>query len=148
MEIGGASSLFEKLYCADFVINDDQVRVVELASDDEPSFDPVEGEYGSVSLRVRSLQWDGVILRHDLGELPQAQLKHWFERWFDLDDSRYEEGAEILCIVHSLLVQPGMLSIDFGTAEPAAFWDILDLLKNAGASSIDISSSRAETELH
>ncbi len=80
MEIGGTSGFFEDLCCADFVMNDDQVRVVELAPDDELSFDPVEGKYGSVSLRVRNLQWDDVVLRHDLGELPHAQLKRWFER--------------------------------------------------------------------
>ena len=146
IKIGEAAGLFNSLYCVDFIINDGQSRIVELAPNDNLPFDPIESKYGTASLSVRCLQWDDVVLRHDLDELSHARLEHWFERWFDPDDSRYQEGAEISRVVHSLLVQPRLLSIDFGTAEPAALWEILELLENAGASSINIGCSRVKTE--
>jgi hypothetical protein len=37
-----------------------------------------------------------------------------------------------------------MLSVDFGTAPPEAFWDMLELLERAGAITIRISSSKAD----
>lgn len=41
-------------------------------------------------------------------------------------------------------VKPNRIGIDFGTAGPEAFWDLLHLLEDAGASHIEISSSRGE----
>jgi hypothetical protein len=143
MELDGGRGFFRGLCCVDFVMNDDETRIVELAPD-EFSFDPVRSEHGSASLSVRHMQWDDILIRHDVDEIPQARLEDWFERWFDPDDLRYEETAELANNIHSLSVQPRLLSIDFGTAEPAALLDLLDLLRNAGASSINIGCSRKD----
>jgi hypothetical protein len=42
------------------------------------------------------------------------------------------------------LAESDVVSIDFGTAEPEAFWEILQLLEGAGAKNLRVSSSRAE----
>jgi hypothetical protein len=49
-------------------------------------------------------------------------------------------------VIHSLLVEPGTLSVDMGTAASDALWDVLDLLEKAGAQSIRISASRADAD--
>jgi hypothetical protein len=85
-----------------------------------------------------------VLIRHNLDEVPHEPLSRWFQLWFDPDDVRHDPSAELSDVIHSVLLQPNCISIDFGSADPNAFWDMLDLLEEAGATSLKISSSRAE----
>jgi hypothetical protein len=55
--------------------------------------------------------------------------------------------APLSFVIHSLLIEPGVIDIDFGTAPPEAFWEMLGLLQSAGARTIRISSSRDEAEI-
>ncbi len=146
MQLSEESPVFARLYCADFVGNDTQSRVIELSPDTFLSFDRITGSYGESTLIIQHLQWDDILLHHDVEAISEADLHAWFQRWFDPDDARREADAEISCVIHSLLVAPHLLSVDFGTAEPEALWEMLDLLENSGASTITISSSRAEAE--
>ncbi|NUS19621.1 MAG: hypothetical protein HOQ25_07495 [Mesorhizobium sp.] len=76
--------------------------------------------------------------------LPLDELDAWFQHWFDPDDARYREGAELGDIIHSLWVRPKALTVDFGTASPDAFWSLLALLEGAGTSGIRINASTAQ----
>lgn len=85
-----------------------------------------------------------MLIRHDVDALPSNLLSHWFQLWFDPEDACHDPNAELSGIIHSMLLQPHCISIDFGSANPDAFWDILQLLEDAGASRIQVSSSRAK----
>jgi hypothetical protein len=146
LQLGEQSDIFQRLYCVDFISNDGAARVIEFSPGDVLSFDPVTGHYGRSALVIRHLHWDDVLLRHDLEQVPEAALDAWFQRWFDPEDVRYEPDASISHVIHSLMVDPGLLSIDLGTASPEAFWEMVDLLEQANASMISVSSSREETE--
>lgn len=145
LQLGEDSELFDRLYCVDFVKNDGQAEIIELDPERIIAFDPVPGSIGSARLSIEHLRWDDVLLRHDCETLPPVALSAWFRRWFDPDDDRHESTAELSSVIHSMLVRPGTISIDFGTAEPEAFWAMLHLLESAGARSIQVSSSRAGT---
>lgn len=139
------SGLFRRFYCADFFGNDGGgAGIVEFDPEHILVFDPIAGSFGKSALSIERLRWDDVTLLHDLAEIPSSKLEAWFERWFDPEDARYMPGADNCCIIHSLLVQPGRLDIDFGTAPPEALWDMLELLETSGAATIDISSSRTQ----
>jgi len=107
-------------------------------------FDPISTTLGNADLNIERLRWDDVVIDHN-GSLDAEQvLGRWFEKWFDPDDRRYLAGSELGNVIHSLAVEPGRLRIDFGSAAPDAFWEILDLLEKAGATQLSVSSSAVE----
>jgi len=144
LQLSETSEVFQRLYCVDFIKNDGGSEVVELQPAHVLSFDPIEGSINAASLSIEHLRCDDVVIYHDLATVPSGDLADWFRRWFDPDDGRHDEHEPLSNVIHSLLVQPNVLSIDFGTAPPEAFWEILDLLAEAGAHAIRVSSSRAE----
>ena len=137
------SKLFERLYCVDFVKNDPP-EIVELQPENILTFALIEGSFGEASLSVEHLRWDDVLLYHDSTDLPPQALSLWFRQWFDPEDERHDPAADLSRVIHSMLIEPSCVSVDFGTAEPEAFWDMLNLLEGAGARRIRISSSRAD----
>jgi|SRR5258708_26305686 hypothetical protein len=149
LRFGETSKLFERLYCADFVKTDvdGQNEIIELQLENILTFDTISGSFGAAAYSIEHLRWDDVLVYHDLAELPPAEISWWFRRWFDIDDERHVSQAPLSFVIHSLLIEPGVISIDFGTAPPEAFWEMLGLLQSAGATAIRISSSRDEAEV-
>jgi len=149
LRLGETSKLFERLYCADFVKREvnGQNEIIELQPENILTFDPISGSFGAATFSIEHLRWDDVSVYHDLAELPTEEINRWFQRWFDIDDERHVSHAPLSFVIHSLLVEPGVIDIDFGTAPPEAFWEMLGLLQSAGARTIRISSSRDEAEI-
>lgn len=146
MRLAESSGIYAGLYCVDFVGTDDGHQLVELSTESFLQFERIDGMFCDAALAILDLRWDDVVLRHDLEDYPEAQLDRWFRHWLDPDDARHVKGAEIGEVIHSLLVEPGRLNIDFGTAPAEALWELLELLEAADATTIAISSSRRETE--
>ena len=121
LQLGEESGLFDRLYCVDFIKNEASPEIVELQPEYVLSFDPIVGTFDNASLSIQHLRWDDVLIRHDLGSVPADHLSHWFELWFDPEDSRHDPDAEFSEIIHSMLLQPNCVSIYFGTAKPGAF---------------------------
>jgi len=144
LRLGEQSKLFSRFYCADFISNDGKTEIKELMPDRVLSFTPVRGMFGNASVGIEHVRWDDVVIHHDAPELPPAAVAHWFELWFDANDERRDPTVVLSGRIHSLLLQPGTLSVDFGSAPSDAFWDMLGLLEKAGATAIRVSSSRAE----
>ncbi len=142
----GEDGVFRGLYCLDFISNDGEPRAAELVPQYSLAFEPVTARLGTADLRIEHLSWDDVLIYHDLPAPPSDAVAEWFERWFDPEDERHVDGAELGEIIHSLLVQPGCVSADLGTAPPQAFWEMLGLLESGGATNLRVSSSRAEAE--
>jgi hypothetical protein len=138
------SILFRRLYCVDFIANSEAPMITELIPDRVLKFDAISGAFGRAELSIEHLQWDAVGIDHDLDAAPPDALDAWFERWFDPEDKRHGENATLSLTIHSLLVERGSLSIDFGTSPPDAFWEMLELLEAAGASTIAVRTSREE----
>lgn len=149
LQLHETSELFGQLYCIDFLktAEDGRHELVELQPARILAFDPVSGALGRARLSIEHLRWDDVLIRHDAAALAADDLTAWFEQWFDPRGRRHVEGALLSECIHSLRVEPGVLGIDFGSAPPAAFLEILALLERAGASLVRVSSARAEAEL-
>lgn len=147
-EIPDHQNLFSGLYCVDFAINRDGHLVVrEFAPEHVLAFDPVTVFFGKACLWLESLRWDDVVLRHDHQSLPEQELSHWFQRWFDPDDQRHDPTNELSGVVHSMSVQPGSVEIDFGTADTQALLDMIALMERAGATCLQIASGDAQAML-
>lgn len=140
LRLSNRSEVYQRLYCADFVNNDGQPQVLELRPVRALQFPLIEGSYGEAVLVIEQMRWDSVVVRHDAPE-PLDALAGWFERWFDPEDMRHVDGAVLGNVIHSLVVEPGTLSIDFGSSETDAFWEVVDLLVAAGATTLHIVGS-------
>ena len=164
LQMSPDSALYEQLYCVDFIkpsgeadesdeddgeeLDEDEIN--EGMVDFQPGFflefDPTSGTFGSMAVEIEQLRWDDVIIRHDLEPLPEDRIAEWFELWFDPEDERYDPEARFGGIIHSLLVEPGLISVDFGTAPVNAFWDLLELLESSGAKRAVIACTPEEDE--
>lgn len=142
-ELSSSSELYRSLYCIDFAARVGEEAIFrELQPDLILSFEPFALEVRGVPLRVEQLVWDDVEIRHDAKELSSDELARWFNYWFDPEDTRLDPDAEVGRIIHSIVVKPGYLSLDLGTATADALWDIVDLISAGGATRIQVNSSR------
>ncbi|MGQ3282492.1 hypothetical protein [Bosea sp. (in: a-proteobacteria)] len=146
LQLGEASQLFGRMYCADFVKNDDESRVVEFWPEHVLEFQQINGSFGQTALTIDYLRWDDILFIHDVEALPADALANWFRHWFDPDEERYDAKAALSGIAHSMVVTAKQVSVDLGTAAPVAFWDMLQLIADAGATHVRISTSRIEND--
>jgi len=84
------------------------------------------------------LEWDHVLIRHDLPEVPPT-VEAWFDRWFGPDDQQTD-------MIHWLSLSAGEIACDLGTAPEEALYDLFDCLEGAGAKTVRLSSGRGEAE--
>jgi hypothetical protein len=146
IELEPGLKVFRSLGCADFVRNDGTPEIVEFEPERVLGFDPISTTLGEADLKIERLRWDDVIIDHNGSFDAEQALGRWFEKWFDPDDRRYRAGADLGTVIHSLAVEPGRVSVDFGSATPDAFWELLDLLEKAGATELRVGSSHVEAE--
>ncbi|HEX9447994.1 MAG TPA: hypothetical protein VF920_08435 [Dongiaceae bacterium] len=143
LQLGGQSKLVNGLYRVDFINSDkNDSDITEFTFDQYFSFSGLRGQLGELSVTFASMRWNDVIIAHDLTEPPAARLTSWFEHWFDPADQRRDDTAEFNKTIHSLLVDPQSLAIDFGTAPSEAFWSLIELLEEAGARTATIHCSK------
>lgn len=135
----GGGDLYQQLWCVDFIRGQDQV--VEFQPGKFLKFEPVSGSYGVARLSIAQLRWEDVVISHDLPAAPANEIAGWFRRWFDPDDERLDPSSSLGNVIHSLLIEPGTLHVDFGTASPDAFWELLDILEEAGAAKLQVHRS-------
>ena len=145
LDISDDSKLFQNLYCIDSAsrVADDN-RFADFAMKRELRFDPVTLSFGGTTVTIQQMSWNDVIIRHDLESVPMDKLAVWFDYWFDPDDTRAVDDEQLSNIVHSMVISPGSISIDFGTSETDSFWGMLKLLSDAGSENIFVSASAEE----
>lgn len=142
-QLQGQKRLFRNFCCVDFVRNDGGAEIVELQPD-VLVFDPVMARLGDAQVAIEQLRWDDVVVYNDIGHLPTVKFEPWFDYWFDPEERRYDSSAATGNTIHSLLILQNAVHVDFGTATTTAFWELLDVLKEAGATQIRITDSRSE----
>jgi hypothetical protein len=110
------------------------------------AFEPIDFEWsGGLPTLLAPFHWDGCHVRAT-GIRKNADWSHlrgWFDRWFDGEDTR-QPDADGLCGVIHFLSDPKQegaattFEVDFGSAPVEAFEELLDALRDAGATKIEI----------
>jgi hypothetical protein len=135
---------FEDMFCVDIVAGHDRdMRLMELDPEFFISFDTIELDFGGARLFLESLRWNNVLFVHDGDQLQAAALSAWFRKWFDPADERQGKAAGLGNVIHSLNFAPGLIAVDFGTAETHAFWEMLAIIEGAGARDIRVTTASA-----
>jgi hypothetical protein len=129
---------FHHLVVVDFLRNESRPEAVFFDPERVMTFDRVEGQLGEAELVIESLRWDEVSIRHDIPAVENV-VEDWFLKWFDPYESRLDKSFTISNCIHSIyIVEDGELQVDFGTAPPEAFWDLLGALANENATSVNV----------
>lgn len=115
------------------------------------SFEPVTFSWGSgLAVRVAPFQWDACDVRATGISSPAdwSRLRDWFATWFDGEDTRQPDEQGLSGVVH-FLSDPmhdgsaATFQVDFGSAPVEAFEELLDALRNSGATEIEIGHDHA-----
>ena len=146
IELEPGSPFLHSVTCADFVRNDGEPEIVEFIAGRALGFDPISTKLGQADLAIETLRWDDVIIRHNASFDAEQLFGGWFDKWLDPNDKRYRANVDLGNVVHALAVEPQKLTVDFGSAAPDAFWELLNLLESAGATEIAITGSPVEGE--
>ncbi len=136
--LSAESGLHRQLSIVDFIKNDDRVDAIAFVPERILQFDKLSGTLGKMRVVVEALRWDNAVLHFN--SRTSLQLDSWFEQWFDPDDRRHDPDAKLGSVIHSLSVQPGLLSVDLGTAPGQALWHLLQELERAGVDQVVISN--------
>jgi len=144
LELSEASGVFGRRYRIDYVRQAERPEIKEFYPGRFVAFEPFTIGFGGAQASFEQLYWNDVTVRHDLPVLPEAALETWFARWFDPGEERRIPDPALAEAMHSVIVRPGMITIDFGTAEAEALWALLAMLEGAGATAITIAGSVAE----
>lgn len=152
LRLSDGSGLLHDLFCVDFlVLGEAAPEAIELHPERQLGFEPFEGGFGGLRVRFEELRWDDAVVRWVGGAGPDPEaLETWFTLWFDPLELRTsaanDEDAALSGVIHSLAVADGALHVDFGTAPPAAFWELLQLLADSGAAAATVGAGNEEEE--
>ena len=129
----------ERVRLVDYVVAEDEgepPRAVELAAGPVIKHPPLAFEAEGVDLLVRALAWDRVHLDFGPVALDEAALGPVLARW--QWDAETETVPEAPGHIHSIRRVDNGLLIDFGTAPPEAFLDLVATLSAAGIGEIAV----------
>ena len=110
------------------------------------SFAPIDFEWaGGLPIRLAPFAWDACDIR--AFGIPKASdwshVREWFDRWFDGEDTRSADEHGLYGVIH-FLSDPKregsatIIQVDFGSAFEEAFEELLDVLRDSGATKIEI----------
>jgi hypothetical protein len=104
------------------------------------SMDPAYIPLQSATCMADRLDWQEIVILHDLDVVTPEYIEEWFTVWFDPHELRHEIREP--GVVHLLSLQEGRVDIDMGTAPAEAFWQMIGLLEKAGAKNIYVNNSK------
>ncbi|MFT4076354.1 MAG: hypothetical protein QM647_12585 [Asticcacaulis sp.] len=137
--IDGDSEFYRNYYCTDFASNDGEGQIIELAPDEEVTFDPVEVSLGEMDMTVSRLVWNDVTIASNDRPLQGGDFEEWFETWFDPEETSFDPDTRFSACIHSLRVTPEQLTVDLGTAPVTALADLLMRFESLGCRSLTVS---------
>jgi hypothetical protein len=115
-------------------------------SDTMLSFEPIDFEWtGGLPTRLAPFTWDACDIRaFGIPETSDwSHLREWFDLWFDGEDRRQADERGLYGVIH-VLSDPQregnatIMRVDFGSAPEGAFEELLDALRDSGATKIEI----------
>ncbi len=144
LPLSEASGVFGRRYRIDYVRQGERPEIKEFYPGRFVAFEPFTISFGGTKASFEQLFWNDVAIRHDLLMPPEDGLDAWYQRWFDPDEVRRIPDPALAEAVHSVIVRPGMITVDFGTAAAEALWALLAVLEGAGATEITLGGSAPE----
>ena len=93
-----------------------------------------------VTITVEALDWDRTLLAFQAPEQPDEALRALLVGW--QYDERSDSISQAPGHIHSVVPRAAGLAVDFGTAPPAAFLDLVEALAGAGVTRMRVNAGR------
>jgi hypothetical protein len=139
LELERSDGVLKQLYCADFMMaTGDGYEPILFQAESQLFFEPFEARVRALDITFASFGWDGIEIRYESAQTVEQILDDWHDYWFDPDDERRDPDAFLSGGIHNVLVFPGGVSVDMGTAPAEAFWDLLEAFDAAGVTRLEI----------
>ena len=132
-EVGGGHRNY---YCADYATDG---QMLELQSEEEVTFDTVEVTLGDMDMVISRLVWDDITIKAGDRAVSGDDFSEWFETWFDPEETTFDPDTRFSACIHSLRVDEGGVSVDFGTAPITALADLLMRFESLGCRALSVS---------
>ena len=132
--------------CADFVRNDGEPAIVEFIAGRALGFDPISTKLGQADLAIEPEVGMTSSSATAMPLTPSSCSAVGSTNGWTQMTSATGLNVDLGSVVHALAVEPHKLTVDFGSAAPDAFWELLNLLESAGATEIAITGSPVEGE--
>lgn len=140
LEISGG--VYRNVYVADFVVQQDGSRsIIELGPTDRTVLGPAIFEDHGFAVHFDAVSWDAMTFQLPRRTSLDGALDPWFDRWLDVNRVP-QSGVIIAGIIHSVVIGPDGISVDFGTAPAIAAEELLAILRDHGARAVQVTSSR------
>ena len=121
-------------------------ETIRVDSNSMLSFEPIDFEWaGGLPTRIAPFAWDACDVR--VFDIPKtsdwSHVREWFDRWFDGEDTHQADEHGLYGVIH-FLSDPKhegsatIIQVDFGSAPEEAFEELLDALRDSGATKIEI----------
>lgn len=126
--------------------NDEGKETICVDSITMLSFEPIDFEWtDGLPIRIAPFTWDVCDFRaFGIPEISDwSHLRGWFDRWFDGEDTRQPDEHGLYGVIHCLSDpkregDATIIRVDFGSAPVEAFEELLDALRDSGATKIEI----------
>jgi len=139
LQVTGESDYYRNYFCADFAPGGDEDQILELAAEEEVTFDPVEVSLGNMDMTVTRLAWNDLTITANDKTLLAGDFADWFETWFDPEETSFDPDTRFSACIHSLKVTGSQVTVDLGTAPITALADLLMLFEGLGSRSLSVS---------
>jgi hypothetical protein len=120
-------------------------KITEFNQDSFLDFDPINFSLGHLSCRLHPFYWNGVEIKAIGLPTDWSRFECWVREWIDEADDRESDLDGLAAVIHSVM-KPEIegdhwtTSIDFGSASPETFWNLLELLESLGVRSVELGS--------
>ena len=136
------SKLFARSYVPDVSVGDPMFSMSDLVPRPRdgkiPSFDLNSTNF---AVHFDDLWWDDVRIDHD-GSFTGERVSWWFNRWFPSLNADTPRAEGVRGFIHSATVNEKWISVDFGTANVSALFNILTVAQRCGAKTARVTSTR------
>lgn len=140
--IQAQTNFARKLCRVDFAVrNGDNAPRLDYVPKSMLGFQPMQGDVDGVLVQLQPFRWDNAVVEIPGAIWDKDRVIEWFNRWFGFVDgmptvtARDKPGN----VIHICAwVEPGMLRIDFGSAEAQAIAELLPIAAASGASEFSI----------
>jgi hypothetical protein len=121
-------------------------QIIEINKDKYYSFKPFDFTVsGKIPGRLFPLHWNAMEFRL-FGKIESwSDFEKWIHHWLDIEDARYEKDKEIANVIHNVTAPEYIdgcfsFSVDMGSAEVGAFFELISLFPGMGVSRFEVGS--------
>ena len=137
-----------RYYTVDIFCRDgEKAGPVEVNLKAAESFEPINENWQGLDVTLHPFVWNGLEFRVDGDLSDDATLVRWMMKWMDIEDKKTKDENLLSGIVHNVTpperTKNGWsFSVDFGSAPLDAFVELIEVIRTAGAKTMQLGSFR------